>query len=147
MSDAKDLETLVLDAFAFLEEEWGFNHPVLTHERWSTTIAYLSKEIGIEIELDWRDLDVFILVTRLDQGKLPKGYYVSDGQTRRIHLEHVLQKYFNVSPSAIKEFPQFDRKKRQQRNRQAMEERVAAYQQLLRNYIGMIINAGENLFQ
>jgi hypothetical protein len=67
-------ESLVLHTFAFLQEEWGFSHPILAQNPWSTTIAYLSKEIGTEIELDWHDLDVFILVARLDEGKLPKGY-------------------------------------------------------------------------
>jgi hypothetical protein len=147
MSDAKDIESLVLHTFAFLQEEWGFSHPVLAQEHWSTTIAYLSKEIGIEIELDWHDLDVFMLVARLDEGKLPKGYYVSEGTTCRMHLEHALQKYFDVAPNAIKEILQFDRKKKQQRNRQAMEEKIVGYQRLLRSYIGMIISTGGSLFQ
>ena len=147
MSDTKEIESLVLDKFSFLQDEFGLNKPILNRDNWNTTVSYLSKEIGIEIELDWRDFDVFILITKLDGGKLPKGYYVFRGKTCRVHLEEVLQNNLNVGKNEIQEIVKSGKKKKQKRNQQTMAQRISAYQQLLHNYAGVICSAGGSLFQ
>ena len=147
MSDTKEIESLVLDKFLFLQDKFGLEKPILNSDTWNTKVSYLSKEIGIEIELDWRDLDVFILITKLDEGKLPKGYYVSNGKTCRIHLEEVLQKKLNVGKNEIQAVIQSGKKKKQIRNKETMAARIEAYQQLLNNHAGAICNAGGSLFK
>jgi len=147
MNDNKEIESLVLDKFSFLQDDFGLNKPILNRDTWNTTVSYLSKEIGIEIELDWRDLDVFILITKLDGGKLPKGYYVFNGKTCRVHLEEVLQKNLNVGKNEIQEVIRSVKKKKQKRNQEMMVTRIAAYQQLLHNHAGAICSAGCGLFK
>jgi len=147
MSDTKEIESLVLDKFAFLQDGFGLGTPILKRDTCNTTISYLSSEIGIEIELDWRDLDVFILITKLDEGKLPKGYYVYNGKVCRVHLEEVLKNKFNINKNEIQEVIQSGKNKKQSRNQQAMVTRITAYQQLLHNHVGAICSAGGNLFK
>lgn len=147
MSDTKEIESVVLNNFSFLQDEFGLGNPILNRDTWNTTVSYLSKEIGIEIELDWRDLDVFILITKLDEGKLPKGYYVSNGKVCRVHLEEVLQNKLNIGKNEIQEVIQSGKKKKQSRNQQTMLTRIAAYQQLVHNHAGAICSAGGNLFR
>ena len=147
MSDTKEIESLVLDKFSFLQDKLGLDKPILNRDTWNTTVSYLSKEISIEIELDWRDLDVFILITKLDKGKLPKGYYVSNGKTCRVHLEEVLQNNLNVGKNEIQEVIKSSKKKKQKRNRETMAARIAVYQKLLNNHAGAICNAGDSLFK
>jgi hypothetical protein len=146
MNETKEIESLVLEKFSFLQDEFGLEKPILNSGTWNTTVSYLSKEIGIEIELDWRDLDVFILITKLDEGKLPKGYYVFNGKTCRVHFEEVLQNSLNVRKSEIQEVVQFDKKKKPKRNQVTMTLRIAAYQQLLYKYAAAICSAGGSLF-
>jgi hypothetical protein len=147
MSDTKEIESLALDKFSFLQDEFGLKKPILNRDRWNTTVSYLSKEIGIEIELDWRDLDVFILITKLDAGRLPNGYYMFNGKTCRIHLEKVLQNNLGVGKNEIQEVIQAGKKKEQKRNKQTMTARILAYRQLLYNHARAICSAGNSLFQ
>jgi hypothetical protein len=146
MCDAKKIESLVLDKFSFLQDEFGMGKPILNRDTWNTTISYLSKEIGIEIELGWRDLDVFILITKLDNGKLPKGYYVVDGKTCRVHLEEVLKSNLNFDKTQIQDLVKSDKKKKRKKNQESMIERTESYQHLLQNYVGAILKIGESLF-
>jgi hypothetical protein len=147
MSDTKEIESFVLEKFSFLQDDVGLNKPILIRGAENTTISYLSKEIGIEIELDWRDFDVFILIAKLEGGKLPKGYYVFRGEKCRVHLEEVLQNNLNVGRKEIQEIVQSRKKEKQTRNQQTIEQRISAYQQLLQNYAGAICSAGVSLFQ
>lgn len=147
MIETKSIETLTLDKFSFLQDEFGFGKPVLNKDTWNTTVSYLSKEISIEIELDWRDLDVFILITRLDNGKLPKGYYLFNGKTCRLHLEEVLQKKLNVEKSEIKGLLQSGKKKKRKRNQESMIEKLGSYQRVVQDYAEAICRLEGTLFQ
>jgi hypothetical protein len=87
MAQKNSVEELVLKEFSGLVNQ-GFDPPKIQHQDWMTVIDYLGFDIGIEIELDWRDFRVFLLIVRLEAGALPKGYYVSesDGKPCRKHL-------------------------------------------------------------
>lgn len=76
-----------IKSFAFLKSEYGFTGPSICEESWKTSVAFLGETIGIELELDFRDMGVFVLVVRLENGNLPGGYYVSEGKKVRLHLE------------------------------------------------------------
>lgn len=56
-----------------------------------TRIDYLKGDLAFEIELDWRDFDLFALLVRLENGQLPSGYYVSHGRKCRKHLNTVIR--------------------------------------------------------
>jgi hypothetical protein len=45
-----------------------------------------------EVELDWRENAVFVLVGALSDGQVPDGYYVSsEGKRARWHLSEILE--------------------------------------------------------
>jgi len=91
MSQQKDITEFVLNEFSELVNRWGFQPPKVTAEDWITRIDYFKGDLGFEIELDWRDFDLFALLVRLENGCLPSGYYVSNGRRCRKHLNNVIR--------------------------------------------------------
>lgn len=79
--------------------ELGYNKIVEKNDVWNYTLSYLSFEKGlaIEFEVDYRDLDIFVLVTKLENNNLPKGYYMNEGKNVRIHLEKLFENKKNKS--------------------------------------------------
>lgn len=77
---------------AFLVEQKHLTGPDVIHDRWVTTLRYASREVGIELELDWRERDAFTLIVRPSGGGRPKGYYMDDGGKCRVHLENVIRR-------------------------------------------------------
>ena len=145
MKKTKQIETLVMEKLAFLQERYGFMSPIVNQDRWCTTISYLAADISIEIELDWRDLNMFVLVTNLENGRLPSGYYVSNGKISRMHLEKVLKGALGVNPEYIKKVLGFmpDHRKR---GPSTFEKRLDAYLVLIRDHITAICEKGARLF-
>ncbi len=145
MEKTKHIETLVMKKLAFLQENYGFMSPIVNRGKWGTTISYLTSDIAIEVELDWRDLDVFVLVTKLENGKLPSGYYISNEKRCRMHLEKVLQEVLKVNSKYIKNVLGFV-PDRSQRDINTFEKRLDAYLILIREYINIICEKGARLF-
>ncbi|WP_433006930.1 hypothetical protein [Kribbella sp. CA-294648] len=57
-----------------------------------TTLAYSLGETFVEVELDWREQAVFVLVGWCQDGEIPDGYYVDGHGTQvRHHLAAVLE--------------------------------------------------------
>lgn len=56
-----------------------------------TQIDYLKGNLGIELELDWREFGAFLLVVRLENGQLPNGYYLSNGRKCRKHIGNIIR--------------------------------------------------------
>lgn len=140
------IEGIAKEKLTFLQDEYGFGPPYITHEDWSTTMSFLAKEIAVELEIDWRELDMFVLVTSLDDGRLPSGYYVSDdGRKCRFHLEDLLQKKLGISRSDIKRvlgtMP-----RRVDRNEGTLERRLDSYVSLIREHLSVILQTGADLF-
>lgn len=146
MKEIREIESLVLSTFAFLKNDFGFGKPILNRGKWNTTVSYLAKEIGVEIEIDWRELEVFILITNLYEGKLPGGYYMHRGRLCRIHLEEILQNKLKVQGEYIKRILKFGKKKNQKRDQEHLQAKIASYQKILYAYVGAICDAGESLF-
>ena len=147
MLDRKVIEEIVIEKFLFLNGSHGFNKPISKRENWSTTISYLSKEIAIEFEIDLRECSIFVLVTKLDKGKLPKGYYMSKGRLCRIHIEEILQKKFGISRNEIQDKISSINKKRQKRNQEYILSKINSYQKIIKDHVCAICNAGESLFE
>ncbi len=124
----------------------GFSQPTAKREKWSTTVSSLSSDIAIEVELDWRELDVFVLVTALSDGALPYGYYVSGGKKCRIHLEKVLKGGCAISEAEIRN----SLKKpppRSKKDETTMKSRVDDYMRLLEQHISTIKEQGLRVFE
>lgn len=74
------------ESFDYLIRDYGFSEPVDTDGRWKTTFLYANEQLEIEIELNYRDMDTFIYMRRLDH-KLEE-------RSPRIQLEEIL----NIEP-------------------------------------------------
>lgn len=86
----KDIEEKAIKHFNYLINDNGFTGPSIKNDPWITTIAYFGQEIGVELEIDFRDNYVFVLIVRLSNGKLPSDYFFSGVNKNRIHLETIL---------------------------------------------------------
>jgi len=141
----KYVERYAIKKLSILKEN-GFSIPTAKREKWSTTVSCLSSDIAIEIELDWRELDVYVLVTALSDGSLPGGYYISGGKKCRIHLESILKDEFGVSDADIQKYLK-KQPARAEKTEATMISRLDHYVQLLRQHISIIMEYGLRLFE
>lgn len=116
------------ESFSYLVNDYGFLEPVATDGSWKTTFLYVNDQIGIEIELNYRDMDTFVFMSKLENGELPQNENLG-----RRQLEEII----NVEPlrscgdsTTIEQF----------------EEGIAKKSTLLKNTIGEILNAPEKVF-
>lgn len=86
MISQNDIANYMINEYAFLPKEYGFYGPIIKEESWSTRVAYQKNGIAIEVKLDFRELAVYLFVIRLENGELPKGYYLTAGKKSRIYL-------------------------------------------------------------
>jgi hypothetical protein len=61
MSDREVIENFAESEFAFLPP-LGFSKPVVERNSWGTSVDWFQGPIALELELDFRDLEVFCLV-------------------------------------------------------------------------------------
>lgn len=72
MNEKRSITELAATKFASLVSEWKFREPLIQEEKWMTRLSFLHDiGIAIEIEIDWRELEVFVLLVRLEHGSLP----------------------------------------------------------------------------
>jgi len=76
---------LAKSEFRFLEGVVGRGVEV-EDEAWRSVLAYVLGAITVEVELDWREKRVFVLVCRTVDGGRPPGYYRYDGRLMRVSL-------------------------------------------------------------
>ena len=90
-SHQREIEDRAREAFGFLEQTAGTMAKLKT-EAGRTLLSYLLPSLFVEIELDWRELTVFVLVGDPVEGEFPSGYYVDNtGRRVRWHLAAVLE--------------------------------------------------------
>jgi hypothetical protein len=75
------------ECFSFLVTEYGFTAPTSTDGSWKTTFLFKYKQLGIEVELNYEAMDVFIYIVQLENGQAPEAGEEPD---RRTTLENVL---------------------------------------------------------
>ncbi len=101
MESHKQLIDYVLMRFMNIEKHLNCC-AVVVDEGWHTSIVYPLEPVGIELEIDWREYGIFLLVVRLHNGKMPEGYYESDGREGRVHLLNIAKKMgWNVPPQCV----------------------------------------------
>jgi hypothetical protein len=98
-----DLMRLTTDSFAFLEEIDGCERELIEPNQLLTIVAYKFADIAVELQFDWRDLDVACLMSRPSEGRLPGGHYlIHDGQRVRYRLG-------DLTPEVLNRFRQLPR--------------------------------------
>ena len=102
MGQQEEIVEFARQAFVFLVEDHGFKPPTVTDDRATTQIDFLSDDIAVEVEFDWRDFDAFVFLVRLEGGQLPSGYYVSAaGRKCRKYLQEVFDEREWPLPTAL----------------------------------------------
>jgi hypothetical protein len=142
MCNSHSVEHFALSAFSDLVAVHGFRGPIIARDRTMTRITYVNTEVGIELELDWRDLAAFLLIVRLDGGKLPDGYYVANGKTCRKHLSRVIEEQKWQAPAG----PRFDRSKRKPRTEHDLQQAISTYKKQLDACIQQLASPTSILF-
>lgn len=128
---------------------YGFSKPQVTKEEWSTTLTLMLTEIALEIEIDWRDFDIFILVVRLENGKMPSGYYVSEGRPCRYHLQKIISdQNWKVDQESLSMISPGKKGKRQnnKRTEESLLERFRVYKKVLDSCIENLVKEGDAVF-
>ncbi len=146
MFTQQEVEHFVIQKFAVLQSEYNFKPPKVKKEGWITRIDFIKGDIAIEVELDWREFDVFLLIVRLEAGKLPQGYYISDGKRCRQHLLTLIkEKRWPVDQALVSQIRSRARTDPRKRETGELKTRIASYQVLLLSCLSRIL-AEESLF-
>jgi hypothetical protein len=128
---------------------FGFSKPLVTQQEWSTTLTLMLTNIALEIEIGWRDFDVFVLVVRLENGNLPSGYYVSEGRPCRYHLQKVISdRKWIVDRQALANISPGKKGQRQdiKRSEEGMLNRFDAYRKVLDDCVEKLVKEGDTIF-
>lgn len=128
---------------------FGFSKPQITQEDWATTLTLMLSNVALEIEIDWRDFDIFVLVVRLENGNLPSGYYVSEGRPCRYHLQTVIRdRKWIVDQEALATLSPGKKGQRQnnKRSEEVMLNRFYAYKKVLDGCVEELVKEGDTIF-
>ena len=87
--DRSSLLAHARQSFEFLEPFAG-RAAIVDDKSWRSVLAYVIGSITVEVELDWRDQVVHVLLCRTVNGKRPPGYYMHDGRRMRVSLTQAL---------------------------------------------------------
>lgn len=90
MTSGHDLEHLADSLFTPLLEGLGFSRATSERNWWGVNLLYSGAEIGLEVQVDWREDAVYVLLVRMVNGHVPGGYYMFEGKRVRVHIEQVL---------------------------------------------------------
>ncbi|ANC78848.1 hypothetical protein ABE65_019400 [Fictibacillus phosphorivorans] len=113
------------ESFDYLIRDYGFSEPVDTDGSWKTTFLYVNDQLEIEIELNYRDMDTFIYMRRLD--------HKQKEQSPRMQLEEIL----NVEPI---------KSNGDQTTIEQFEKGITNKAKLLENNLNQIISKTEKIF-
>ncbi|MBH0156559.1 hypothetical protein IHV10_09285 [Fictibacillus sp. 5RED26] len=113
------------ESFDYLIRDYGFSEPVDTDGSWKTTFLYVNEQLEIEIELNYRDMDTFIYMRRLD--------HKQKEQSPRMQLEEIL----NVEPI---------KSNGDQTTIEQFEKGITNKAKLLENNLNQIISKTEKIF-
>lgn len=129
-------------------KEYGFKDAIVTDGSLITTIDWLNDGIALEVELDWRGLDIFMLLVRLEDGKLPKGYYVSNGKPCRFHLQKVVkERHWRVNQEAFRGITSgTSASKRRNLTTDDLKERFKLYKAVLMSCLDKLIAEKDLIF-
>ncbi|MDM5314842.1 hypothetical protein QUF49_02485 [Fictibacillus sp. b24] len=111
------------ESFNYLIQDYGFSEPVDTDGSWKTTFLYTNDQIEIEIELNYRDMDTFIFMRKLEQGD----------SSARLQLEDII----DVEPV---------KSNGDQTTIEQFEEGILKKAALLQSNLDLIMNKKEKIF-
>ena len=124
-----------------------FASPTVTLTPAMTTIAWLHSNVAIELELDWRELSISCLIVRLEDGKMPDGYYMSNGKPCRYYLQKLIRKHtWHTNPDALAVISK-QSGQRQHKDLAYMRNLLSAYGTTLAFCVEHIRTEGRSIFE
>jgi hypothetical protein len=87
----KAVEWFAIEQFEELVSGHGYKGPKVSCVSRAVTIVYLKGALGVEVVFDWSWPCVEVRIVRLEKGKLPDGYRVSNGRECRKYLDDVVR--------------------------------------------------------
>ncbi len=147
MSIHEEIENFTLQKFGVFQDRYNFTAPKVKREGWLTRVYSTWKGLAVELEIDWREFDVFLLIVRLEKGRLPKGYCVSSGRECRVHLINLIErKGWSVNQTLISRIRSIslDPRRREATDLQA---KIDSYFELLLFCIDQILVGSDDLFK
>jgi hypothetical protein len=147
MDKMQDLESLVIEQFS-KAQNYGFSEPIVKRRNYNTAIDWFHEGIALEAELDWREYTIFVLIVRLEDGKLPAGYYVSNGRQCRLHLQEAIRnRGWTVDQGALKQISAGPKKKSRNFTAAGFQDRVEGYRKVLMSCIEQLVAERNLIFQ
>ena len=86
MATREELLRLTTEEFAFFLEMGECELEIVEPNTLLTLVAYKFTTIAVELQFDWRDLDVTCCVSKPTDGRLPEGYLLREGVRIRFRL-------------------------------------------------------------
>lgn len=142
VNDRKTIEQFALTELSGLITLHAFRGPIIVRENMITSLTYLKGNIGVELELDWRDFYAFLLIVRLENGKIPKGYYVSGGLKCREHLANIIREQSWRAPVG----PRCDKGVRKRVTVDDLKQMITCYKKQLFACLKNLETAGEGIW-
>jgi hypothetical protein len=136
-----ELEQLAWDRFAFLTDERGFTLPTTEREAQGTSYCYRFYNplfpIGLEVQLDFREDTVRVILLRLGDGKPLRRYVnVHSAEVKRVGFLSVLQDVLYVEDARLDALS--DLLYAAPRNHQWADEALARWQEVVERHIDMV---------
>ncbi len=152
MTNTKNTKKIIVETIIESLENlyiYDFSKPQVIEKSWSTSVVLMQNEFALEIEIDWREFDIFVLVVRLENGKMPDGYYVSQGRRCRHHLQKIIiEQNWKVDRDAFSMLLPNKKNKHQKprRTEEYLIEMFRIYKKVLDSCIENLVEKGSSLF-
>jgi hypothetical protein len=97
--DTKDIISLVEGVFDPVASRLNLTGPIeQSISNTECSIAYMSADLGLEIQIDLGDFFLYSLLFRPTGKEIPTGYDNNAGQRRKIYVQHALES-LGLNPS------------------------------------------------
>ncbi|MGE5396295.1 MAG: hypothetical protein ACM3MK_02020 [Chitinophagales bacterium] len=146
-----DILLEIKQAFNFLIDKYNFELQMKTRNAYAV-LKYRRKDIGIDLEVEYVDFCVSVMIVRITNGKEPKVYIRDDnGKKYREYLEIILMEAGLISQAGLKTYHKINQKYRKKGisivEKTELESIMIKQQaDLLAKYIDYIIEKKEGLF-
>lgn len=80
-NEKKYINTVIKNCFSFLKKDFGFREVSSESDNWDYHILFCNSTTGVRISYETRENDVFVMLIRLMDGKLPEYPIFIDDNT------------------------------------------------------------------
>ncbi len=144
----QELVTTVVESMRQLSNH-GFSEPIIESTDWATSVAVKLKAVAVEIEIDWRELQIFSLIVKLENGRMPNGYFMSNDLPCRYYLQRVIKdRGWKVDVGLLSKGSSGARHGSRSREHPAlrMADQFSSYRKVIESCVGQIVREEKEIF-